>query len=306
MNKETGQETPSRIGLIPETVFALKVDGKWRLMERACNPGELEEILVAEGLAGSECRIIGHHDVHPAFSRGFSVRRALRAGWHKHWHDDDWYPMEEELPLPPGDPVPDRLSFQLESIRFGWLNFSVATSTQSIQCWIDDVEDSLEKFVRYARLLEEGKFPHAALQIRSTTHFITQHVVNSPDTIRMIISRVDDDDRHERIDISIMRADLIAAFRKFLQDISNHNALGHMFLFHFSLPCDQYDRVTDEAEAAWEEGVFYGIHPHDLDQEDDYVVQQIVEKIPLSEDQSRIDALFRRMLRTLEIPEKWF
>ncbi len=303
VHRENHREIELRSGMAHETIFALKKGGRWCLMERPCEPSELDSVLELDGFAGNDRRIIMHHHVDPAFAGIFSVEYALKAGWHQHWDCADWYPMEEEMPHFPGSPVPDSIQFKLNSIAYGWLAFTVLTHSESIECNLEDIEDSLVQFVRFVQLLEGGKFPHAALQMNPVTSFVTNRVHNSPDKIRLVVNRVVQGTNHT-IDILMERSDLVQKFREFLRIISEDDGFGHMYLLFGSLPDEEFDLLSDEAESDWKDAIERGLYPDEQMEREKFISHRLIKGIKLTEPQEDYVSAYREMLRTLDIPNE--
>jgi hypothetical protein len=214
---------------VPETIFAIRFDGKWYVKHSQCTATELRGILVAEGLGDHEVRILRAGRVNPDFVGHRTSEVALRLGWVRHWNADNWYPMEEPMPWLPGHPQPASVAFMLTSIPHGGIAFDVKTTSQTIGCQMDDINDSLVLFARFAQLIRDGGCPQAALVSRPRTFFVVQAMPREPGRVRLFVSQKDDDIK-QRIDIHLHRSALLDALRTFLNCIAYDQTLGHMFL----------------------------------------------------------------------------
>jgi hypothetical protein len=87
------------------------------------------------------------------------------------------------------------------------------------------------------------------------------------------------------VDVLIDRAELILAFRHLLYDLASHPGLGPGWLFHACSDGEVYDRISDEAERLWKEGVQAGRFSDDADADLDFEADYMAQHMPLTADQ---------------------
>lgn len=293
-------------GMVHATLVAVKKDGKWLLMNYACRPDGLDAVLRADGLSQYERRVVDHRHVNPAFlGQGRYIEDcALRAGWHKHRTDNNWYPMEEEYPWLSGEPSRNPVDFRLRSVAFGHILFSVSTPATTIECPINDVHDSLVLYARFVQLLAQGRCPHAALTAYPLTHFVVQGPPQEAESVRLFVRQIDEG-KHKCVDVLMDRSLLLRLWGRLLATIADDESLGHMFLCHADMPDAEYGRVLDEAEADWSRLVVSGTCTDDEDEMYRFLGKRITAGVPLTAQQTELTARYRTMLRTLEVPVEW-
>ncbi len=269
-----------------------------------CQPDDIPTKLVEEGLEGMEWRFLAHHHVRreaDSFRNRWLVQSALQRGWHQENQGGSWFPIDFPLPLLRGMPINSTVKLSLSRICHG-ITWELTAGDVTISDTIDELDDFLELWVRFVNILAGGGFPHAALSVRTPTHFVIQDG-GSSESCRLFVRHCSEDEKV--IDLIVARKDLTQQFSSFLVDVSNHPCLGHSYLFCGSLPDDLYEAADAAAQAEWEAGVKDGRHLDDFDAEMDFVERRIAADVPLPDHLLPVLEKTRTMLQTLVIPEEW-
>lgn len=290
--------------MVPYCTVALRGLDKsgWRMLSLDCEPEDIATRLAQQGLGGAGHRLVRHIYVPRGSDGNLGATRGWRAGWDEISGTDLWLPIDEPLPPSLGTPVPAPVTLTLGQILYGSIYFTVRLGAQQIELVVDDIEDSLILFARFVRILTQGGTPHAWLANSACAHF---KAIDAGGGACRLQIRLIGYQREEMIDVITDKASLAAAFRGLARAIADHPCFAHMWLCHCCLPNEDYERVSDTAEADWKQGVGEGRYPDDWEAEQLFTAERITAGIPLSEELSQFAAKYRQMLRTLEIPPGW-
>lgn len=289
--------THTAASLVETTFVAVQTPGGWEVRSLSCGPGDVEKSLAAESLITGQLRVIGNCFAGPGAQQDILGEYALKDGWHA--IRGRWYPLDEPLPRQPGDPQPSTVSLRLERIYFG-IDVSGIAGAQTVPIFLDDIDDDLKLWVRFAKELEDGGFPHARLAMRSASDFLVQPE-SDDQTCRLMVRSVSADGAAQALDVVVNRTALIAEFKALLTAIADHPCFAHCYLLAATLPDDTYDAVSDAAETEWKTGVKQGSY---LDEEGamyDYFAHRIAEAVPLTDGDGVVVERYQRMLRTLTL-----
>lgn len=268
-----------------------------------CEQDELPSRIAGSALAGLERRVISSSHVLRGAAEYLLYGHALRTGWHRDRESDRWFPIEEPLPMLAGMPKRADLAVTLTSILYGSIDLAIEAGGSRIEVGIGNVDDSLVLLVRFIQILQAGGFPHAALADRASTHFVVQD--GGGGRIRRFILSARRDTGQQVIDVLVDADALLRQFMSLAAVIADHALFFHHYVCHVCLPTDEYDRVSEQAEADWQEGVASGEFVDDPDAEQLFVATRIAAHVPLPEECRRHAEREQAMLRSLEIPEEW-
>jgi hypothetical protein len=266
-----------------------------------CELQDLPHHMAAAGLRDIKYRRIGTGWVAPDYKEAFVSRSAHRRGWNRDPNGGEWFPIEEPLPALPGTAIAADVSLALEKIRWGSIGIAIAAGDQTLNLWIDDVDDLLLLWVRFTQLLSARGQPHACLARHATALFAVQEGP-TPGLCRFHVA-VRGVDRAETIDVLTDRQALTAQFRELALAIADHPHLAHHYCCYAASDDANYDRVHEAAESEWEEGVKSGRFVDDFEQEEQFMASAIAAGLPLPEACARMANAEAEMLRTLCIPD---
>jgi hypothetical protein len=104
--------------LLPQTILAVRGAGNspWRMLALQCELADLPEQIAKFGLAASDKRFVATGHVAPDQRDLLIIAKALKRGWHQSDQGEDWFPVEEPLPLLAGSPVSADVTLSLRSI----------------------------------------------------------------------------------------------------------------------------------------------------------------------------------------------
>lgn len=223
-------------------------------------------------------------------------------GWSCISGSSSWVQLEEPFPLSRAELTPVEISFELVQVINGWMSINVKFEGEKIELVLNDVEDSLVLWARFAACLKAGGEPHAFLADDLTTWFAVR-VLKEREQCHLRIVRTG---RGKRVfDLALNRRCFAAAFRKLMLELAEHPWLGHMWLCFGSLGHPEYDDVEREAEADWQKLLDCNIVEDDWDAQEEFVARRVVERVQLPSSCDEFSARTRRMLRSLEIPAEW-
>ena len=291
--------------MLPNTVFAVRDDSGvgWHLYSEPISPGNIPEYLANTGLEGRKFRVIRESHVRAGFSYFVANDAALQAGWQKAFGSELWFPIEEPLPWLPGSPEETDIAIRLVEIRWGALVGEILTETARMPFYMNDLDDSLENLVRFIQVLRAGGMPHAALSDRARRHFFVQ-ASGTPQKCRFLVS-IAESDGPKVIDVVTDRDRLLQQLESFAAKVADEENLAHHFLCHGSLDTKLYDEVSDAADADWLALVASGAQADDPDAQDAFAAARIKRDVPLSDAEVAMVHAYRKMLRTLVIPESF-
>ena len=294
----------------PQTLVALRdTDGDgWRQEYWPCEPDEVERILSEEGRDQANYLILGTWHLRDGgryrtgASDRYPLRRADRYGWQE--VNGRWYAMGDPLPLLPGMPQPATVALGVKYVLSVGIHLGLSVDDQVLALGLDDLDDDLQMWVWFTRILAEGGSPHAELCDRRETRFIVQDWPGFDGVCRLIVDSVGP----KKIDVLVSRLDLVNEFRRLLSDIADHPCFPTEWLeAGQAQDVDDYatiEAIERAAEQEWKDGVRAGRF---IDNEYgwmDLVARRFAE-LAIRPERAAFVERYRAMLCTLDVPEEW-
>jgi hypothetical protein len=273
----------------------------WRLGTLPCEPDQVERHLAAKGWNVAAWVDIGCGHVVPDALGSWLSEDALAKGWAWDAPARCWRAPDEPVTEPNRAPGQGGVSLAWRQIGFGWAVLSVRSGADVLELDIDDVRDSFVPVVRFVRHLIEGK--PARFGVTGNMTMVAVQDGGAEGVCRMLAGPLEYGSMKPVVDMLIDRAELILSFRHLLHDLASHPGLGPMWLFHAGSDSEVYDRLSDEAERLWKDGVLAGRFPDDIDAEDAFTADYMADRMPLTASQYVFLERYQTMLRTLEIPD---
>lgn len=238
----------------------------------------------------------------PHYLKHAQSRLAKLMGWSCISETNSWVRLEEPFPLSRADPVPVKISFELAYVLNGYIGIKIRFENVTLELILDDVQDSLVLWARFAACLKEGGEPHAFLADNLTT-WLAVRGLEDPEQCQLRIVRTG---CNEGIfDLALSRRRFTEAFCKLVQEMAEHPWLGHMWLCFISLGHAEYEAVDCEAEDDWQKLLGRGCVEDDWDAQAEFIARRVVERVPLPPSCEEFSAKTRRMLRSFEVPAEW-
>ncbi|HVI86831.1 MAG TPA: hypothetical protein VM659_00945 [Dongiaceae bacterium] len=307
MNITTNVQKPR---LIDEAIVAVRAEKGWHLHAFECLPTDLPRYLAQTGLAHLPYRIVDHCRVAVGSFGKYLARPARRAGW-QHWNEDIWFPMDEPMPELAGMPKLGTFSLRLRGIFFRTIVIVVRIDGRRFRCCLDTEEDSLIRFTQFAQLLAAGHYPHGVLFEGGSVEAITQQ--GPANGLCRFWTNPWHGGRQETIDIVVDRTHLIHQFTALAAAIADHPCFGHEFVLRAPIDDEEYESLSDAAEAEFARAISEGrivvfSAADDMANEDakaDFVARNLAARFPLAADEIIWVERHKNMLRTLNIPAEW-
>jgi hypothetical protein len=290
---------------VPYTNVAVRREGEtgWRMGTLPCGPAQVEQHMADKGWNVAAWVEIGRGHALPDALGGWLGEDALAKGWA--WDEPArcWRAPDEPATAPDGVPGQGVVSLSWRRVGFGWAVLEIRSGADVLELDIDDVRDSFVPVVRFVRHLIEGK--PARFGVTGNVTMVAVQDGGAEGVCRLLAGPLERGSMKPVVDVLIDRRELILAFRHLLYDLARHPGLGPGWLFHASSDSEVYDRLIDEAERLWEEGVQAGRFPDDFDAEYDFEADYMAQHMPLTAGEYVFLEKYQTMLRTLEIPDDW-
>lgn len=232
-----------------------------------------------------------------------------RSGWQPVPGTGLWLPLEEPMPAPAEDP--GLLPVAGVALSVVWISFmidlQITVGDQAFRVQIDDLEDSLLLWVRWAVLLEQGGYPHAVLASSLLT-VLEVHPDPTPGptpdpALCCLVLRQHGQPGPVRVRTD--RAALVQAFRGLFRALADHPCLGPGFLFCMESDEEAFTLASDAADAAYARAVAAGEVAADWDCEVDFTSRFCAAALPLSPGQRHSLRRWQAMLRQMALPADW-
>jgi hypothetical protein len=290
---------------IPYTSIAVRLQGEtsWRMGTLPCEPDRVERHMAGRGWQVAAWIEIARGHVLPDALGSCLDEDALAKGWAWDKPAGCWRASDEPATPPDGVPRRDNLSLSGKRIGFGWAVLEVRAGTDVLELDIDDVRDSFVPVVRFIHRLIDGKPSRFGVVGNMTMVAVIN--TDTEGVCRLTAGPLERGVMKPVVDVAIDRAELILAFRHLLCDLASHPGLGSGWLFHAGSDIAVYERLSDEAERLWDEGVQAGRFPADFDAEMDFEADYMAQHMPLTPNQYVFLEKYQTMLRTLVIPADW-
>jgi hypothetical protein len=232
----------------------------------------------------------------------------MKTGFFRNLLDELRHPIRVSEPFVSEPPKVERVRFSLQSILGGDIRYTFEAGGRKANLCLDFLSDSLVLFVQFVREIAEGRSVSGNMgNYRTSAAAVSEGPEPHLCRLRFHASGAEDtwnNGAHD-FDLIVERDQVIQELRDFLGAIADYPHFAHHYECYLELDDEICDRVGDEADREWEEGVKNGTYPDDLYARFLFEESKIAENVPLPEGGEEDAERTRVMLRTLEIPEAW-
>lgn len=272
--------------LEPYSIVALRKPNQdgWDIRELGCCDTDVVATLQTAGLELTDLRLLahGHRPSLNGAGEGHRVTdAALRSGYHWDRDGKTWRAVGEPIALA-GQPGPiASVRTALKCIIYGYVGFDLVVAETGVPFLFNDVSDDLSSLIRFTEALRDGGYPH--LTSVGTGQLAT--CITSPTSdlckVRVVAGPMQVWEIEPKIDVTTEREQLLAAFRDLLCSIADDQRLGSMWVAYGASEDEEYDRVSDAADAAWRALIEAEQVTENVEAEDDFVSHYLARRLTL-------------------------